>query len=459
MSPAAFIWLASAAALPVSGAPLLLHSEFRRFGPACRTVLAGAAGAVVLSWTMTLLSLVGVSWHLLPLLLLAAAQSFALRFVLPRRGPGFPPVFERVREPERMWRRAGVLVCGAAILAAFVAALGAAATSADLLLFWGPKAQAFAAARRIDDIFLGEPFLRYLHTSYPPLVTNLYAFATVASGRFPWMAAAATSPLLLLACVAALPGILRRSIGRLEAVAAAAAIAATLGFLSHTLEIAGNADMALLLFETLAVALLLGPDGESRAGQLAAGLLFAGAAAAKVEGLPFVLAAGVFFLWSARRRLSWPSAPLLLFAPAALSLGAWFAFGRATFLFHGYEGYGRTLDVHLERLPFVLAAIWKSIWTAGAALPWLVPAAAWLAARSRSRGSLYPVVVGAVLSAFFLFTYLHGPDPGLWIQWSAGRIFMVLCPLFVLGAVTPREERRDSAGSGGGPDTPPEPPD
>jgi hypothetical protein len=209
--------------------------------------------------------------------------------------------------------------------------------------------------------------------------------------------------------------------------------------------------MALLLFQILAIALLLGPVAEKRPAQLLAGLLFAGAAAAKVEGLPFVLAAGALFLWTRRRRVSWPSAPVLLFAPALLSLGAWFAFGRTTFLFGWYEGYGRTLDVHWERLPLVLAGIGSAMWRAGAALAWLVPLAAWLVARSRSRGFLSPVALAAVLSAFFVFTYLHGgPDPSLWIQWSAGRIFMLLVPLLVLAAVSrPPAAALEGNGEGG----------
>ncbi len=444
-------WLASGVAFPVAGAPLLLHSAFRPFGAACRTVLAAAAGAVVLSWTMTVLTLAHVPWSVPLLVLLAAAQCLALRLALGRRGaplngetPGGPT------GPLSKFELFGIIVCGAAFLAASAATLASAATSPDLLLFWGPKGETFAAARRIDDEFLGEPFLRYLHTSYPPLVTNLYAFATLVAGRLSWMAAAATSPLLLGACAAALPGILRRFTGRGEAIAATAAITSCLGFLSHSLEIAGNGDMALLLFQTLAIALLLGPDAERRPAQLLAGLLFAGAAAAKVEGLPFVLAAGALFLRTRRRSIAWPSAPLLLFAPAALSLGAWFVFGRTTFLFGWYEGYGRTLDIHRERLPLVLAGIGSAMWRAGAAMPWLVPLAAWIVARSRSRGAFSPVALAAVLSAFFVFTYLHGGlDPTLWIEWSAGRVFMVLVPLLVLAAVSrPMAALGGNAGGG-----------
>ena len=39
-----------------------------------------------------------------------------------------------------------------------------------------------AIARTIDTAFLTAPFLEYLHVYYPPLVTNLYAFASMAAG-------------------------------------------------------------------------------------------------------------------------------------------------------------------------------------------------------------------------------------------------------------------------------------
>jgi len=404
---------------------------------AARFVLAGAAGVVAISWTMTAAALAGWKWNVPLLVLAGAAECFALRAAL--RGAagsaaaGGAP--RRMAAPE--WIAAGI--CGASVLVSAASAVSASATSPDLLLFWGSKAEAFAAARTIDDTFLGEPFLRFLHTSYPPLVTNAYAFATMVAGRLPWMAAIMTFPLLLGALAVALPSILQTSVPRRDALVATAFITASFALAGHALDMAGNADMALLLFEVLAVALLLGRGADDGPVELMAGLLFAGAAAAKVEGLPFVVAAGGLLLFARRRparRLVRTAARALL--PSVLALGVWFAFGRKYYLFRGYESYGPTFDVHLSRLGLVLGEILRSFWHTGAALPWLVPLVALTLTvrRGRLRLAAYPLAIAAALSLFFVFTYLHGSlDPTLWITWSAGRIFLVVAPLLVL-AVT-----------------------
>lgn len=451
---ASAVWLASLLALPIAGAPLLAHRAFRGYGIPARIALAAAAGAVLLSGTMTIGSIFHWPWRLPVLLLVTLGESFALRSLL-RRAPRAAPRIAGGPFSAPEW--AALCIGALALLAAAAAALAGCATSPDLLLFWGPKGQAFALARGIDDMYLGDPVLIYQHASYPPLVPNVYAFATIAAGplRFPWIAAVATFPLLLAATAAALPGVLRRSVPRRDALVAMAAITACLGFLGDALDMAGNADAALLLFETLAIAILLGPAGEERPGQLLAGLLLAGAVAAKAEGLPFAFAAGAIFLLARRRRIRWPSAPLLLFAPAALSLGAWFAFGRLRHLFHGYETYGPTFEIHWDRLGLVIRAIGRSLAQAGAGVPWLLPLAALLAGLGKPRRAagdsdamtaLYPAAIAAILAGFFVFTYLHGPDPTLWIVWSAGRIFAVVAVLLVL-AVTAGQARNAAAGT------------
>ena len=406
---------------------------------------------VAVSWTMTALSLTGWKWNLPLLVLAGAAECFALRAAI---GAGQPAQEEPLpaRQLTRLeWIAVGVSAASVAVSAA--AAFSASATSPDLLLFWGSKAQAFAAARTIDDNFLGEPFLRFLHTSYPPLVTNAYAFATIVAGRMSWMAAIATYPLLLAAIAIALPAILEKAVPRRDALVATAFVTASLALAGDALDMAGNADAALLFFEILAVALLLGRGRDEPPAQLLAGLLLAGAAAAKVEGLPFVIAAaGFLFIRPGRRAARTAAAAARILLPSALSLGVWFAYGRRYFLFRGYESYGPTLDVHLSRLGAVLVEILEAFWRSGAALPWLLPLAAlaWTARGSDLRKAAYPLAIAGTLSIFFVFTYLHGaPDPSLWITWSAGRIFLVVAVLLVLGVTAERAPGVVESATGG----------
>jgi hypothetical protein len=436
---AGYLWLASFAVFPLVGAPLVKHPAFRQFGLACRIVLAGAVGAVVLSWTMTVFALAGVRWGL-PLLLVSVALAFALRLLL-RGDPGSVPS-PRAREEGQGEGRASATTVAAlavtliSILAAFAAAAATRSTSPDLILFWGPKAQQFAAARTIDAEFLSAPFLEYLHVYYPPLVTNVFAFGAMIAGRFPWGAATLTFPLLLAATAAGLSGILRTDAPRSAALSTTALVVSALALLGIHASVAGNAEPFLLFFETLALAVLLTSAARSAAGQLLAGLLFAGAAASKVEGLPFLAAAVLlFFLVEPVTRRAVGPTLLRLLGPAALSVGTWLAFGATRKLFYGYQSYGRFFEIHWEHLANVLSGFGTAFWKAGYALPFLVPLVVFLATRDKTRRALLPLGVAVTLAGFFTFTYLHSEtDPTLWIGWSAARVFSPLTALFALAA-------------------------
>lgn len=431
---AGYLWLASFACLPLVGWPLLAHSAYRRFSVTSRLGFAFGAGAVLVSGWMTLLALVGFRWRPAVLVALAVVTAFALRLALSSE--------DAAAETLPKAASAGVLEKSALFLAAvsvglvFAASVSASATSPDLLLFWGPKAQAFAAAGTIDASFLRDDALRYMHPSYPPLVSNLLAFATQVAGRFPWGAAALTLPALLAVLALALPGALALAAPRRIGWAASALILAALGYLGHALSMAGNADPWLWTFETLAIALLIGPAALAGSGQLLAGLLLAGAVTAKVEGLLFALASVGLFLLLRHKQIRIGRASILLVGPSFVSLGAWFAFEALRHVFLGYEQYGPFLDIHWERVPEVLSTVGRALWSSGRGLPFLLPLGALLLA-PRKRGLLWlPLGVAFTLCAFSVFTYLHGnPDPSPWILWSAGRILSPVVPLLTIAGI------------------------
>jgi hypothetical protein len=435
---AGYLSLFSLACCPLAGWPLLAHASFSRLSFFARAGLSCAAGAVVLSGWMTVFALLGIAWRPVVLVLMAVLVSYLLRFLLPSSEAArekVPPRESRTSLAEKL----ALVVIGVSVLAALAAAASASATSPDLLLFWGPKAQAFAAARTVDAAFLRDPFLGYMHTSYPPLVTNLYAFASIVAGRFAWGAATLAFPLAVGVLALALPGVLRRAVPRRIAWASSALVVSAFGFLGNELDVGGNGDSWLWLFETLAMATLVGDFAARRAGQLLAGLLLAGAVTAKVEGLPFALVAAALFLLLRGKDLKPGPAAAFLFLPSAVSLGAWLAFGATRRIFYGYEQYGRFLDVHGDRLPTVFSEIGGTLWSAGWALPYLLPLAALISAPRKSRLVLLPLAVSAVLAAFFVFTYLHGDaNPGTWIEWSAGRVFSPITALLVLASVCRR---------------------
>jgi hypothetical protein len=445
---AGYLWLASFAVYPLVGAPLLTHREFRPFGLAARVVLAGGVGAVLLSWSMTAFALAGWRWG--PLLVLAgAAAGFALRGLIrgliPKGSDPSPVLDARGGGPReaRPFTRIANAVTGISLLAALAATVAARSTSPDLLLFWGPKAQQFATARTIDAAYLGAPNLEYLHVYYPPLVTNVFAFGAMVAGRFPWGAATLTFPFLLAATAVALFGILSTARPPPAAGATTALAVSALALLGIRAAVAGNAEPFLLFFEIAAIALLLTPS--AGAGQLLAGLLLAGAASAKVEGLPFGLAVAVLFLLLERDRArpAWRSA-LFLLAPTLVSVGTWLAFGATRKIFYGYRGYGRVSEFHWDHASAILAAIGSALWKAGFALPFAVPLLVLLAGGRLTRRALLPLGVAAGMSAFLLLTYLQSSNPAQWIEWSAARVFSPVTVLFALAAWCSRRPERGS---------------
>jgi hypothetical protein len=203
---------------------------------------------------------------------------------------------------------------------------------------------------------------------------------------------------------------------------------------------AGNGDPWLWTFEVLAMAILIGPAARTRGGQLLAGLLLAGAVTAKVEGLLVGITVVLLFLILRRKEIKIFSAAAFLAVPGAVSLGAWFWFEASRRIYHGYEQYGRLLEVRWDRLPLVLSQVSRALWSAGWALPFLLPVAALLLAPGKPARSLgIPLGVSIAVSAFSIFTYLHGSaDPSPWIEWSAGRIFSPVFAFLALASLCRR---------------------
>lgn len=474
---AGYLWIASFLLYPIVGAPLVKHPAFRVFRFPTRVVLSGGVGMVLVSWTMTLFALVGVRWGPL-VLLVAAAFALSLRLVVrgaqnqeipsPRAAAG-----EREGSPladknapaategrilakraaggqgEGRFSRATTLLAYALIalslLAALAATMAARSTSPDLLLFWGPKAQQFATARTIDVAFLKAPYLEYVHVYYPPLVTNVFALGAMIAGRLPWGAATLTFPLLLAATAIGIAGLLRTEVGAARATAGSALATSALALVGIHASVAGNAEPFLLFFEILVVALLLSPAAATTGGRLLAGLLLAGAAASKVEGLPFVLATTILFVLADRAR-SRPVGRALFFllGPAAVALGSWFAFGKINALFRGYRGYGEVLAVRWDQLSEIATAMGGALWKTGYALPWIVPLAVWIVA-GRKKGRVFlPIGIAAALLGFLVFTYLTTEsDPRLLIGWSAARTLSPASALFALAAFASRTAEPD----------------
>ena len=421
-------FLLSFAALPLLGLASWALPGVARLPPWGRASAAAASGALLLAVEMFLFHLAGVRWSLpalaAPLVLLGVAATILSRGRIARRRAGSP----------RPW---GALVLGGIPLAlATYAAATARATSVDLLLFWGTRGARFAAAGGIDVPFLADPRHRFMHPDYPPLLPFLYAWGTLASGRFPWGAALLTMPLFILLAGLAL-GTVGRSTGDPEAPYWGGVLVALLSFTGVASLSAGNAEPPLLFFETLALAGIAYGRGIRRLDAVAS-LGLAGAVWTKVEGAMFAALATACFLWLHRRDPKRWSRLLAVAGPAAGLLAAWLLWAGHNGLLQGY--LGRTYGAFsTERWTRVLAELAAAADYGVFYLPWI--AVLLLLAHRGRRGGFVFAVAAALFVLFTFFSYLHGSfDPGPWIRWSAPRLLMTPLVLLLFAALPAASE-------------------
>jgi len=366
--------------------------------------IAFAGGCVIAAVMMFVFSLVHIAWTrgtlLIPLVL----------FAVLRRGRGFA-------SPEKSGSSAAALQT--VFWLTVIGVLTARETCGDLLYFWGPKGQAFYTAEGIDTKFLSFQHYSLMHPDYPPLLPLVYAWGAAMAHRFSWWGALFLTPIALLATLLAFRGITRNT--RYTAL-----LAALLGFGFAKGMVAGAGEPLLLLFETIALALLTF-HGDDDGALLLAAIALAGAAWVKVEGAAFV-AVVVFAYAVTRRRIV---RPLLVAAPAAVLFLAWLLFAKHYHLIDQYGRAGQT--AHFELLGGVLRDTAKTASYGTFYLPWLSVLAPLPFLRNFRRAAL-PLLTAGGLFAAVLFFYLHQPDPGFWIASSAERV--LLSPLMALLVAT-----------------------
>jgi hypothetical protein len=352
-----------------------------------------ATGLVIGGTVMWLESLAGIPWSRLALAIPLCVAAAALGRRWSREGA----------RPYTIWAIALLAVYGV---------VTARETNADLLFFWGPKAQRFFMARAIDVGFLKFPHYYLMHPDYPPLLPLVYAWSSIAAHRFSYFGATFLTPLYLLAAVLAF-----RELARKDVFAILLAALLAFGFASG--RVAGGADPQLLLFEIVALTALTFRDDSDHIAAIA----LAGAVFTKVEGAAFAV---IVILAFAMTRRSLKRAAIIA-APAIAFLASWIAFARNHGLLDSYARGGAPM--HLDGLGLVLNAAGFEASYRAAYLPWIAVLAPLPLGRNWSRAAL-PLLVafGSILS--ILFFYLHEPNAVWWIKASAERV--LLTPLAAL---------------------------
>lgn len=381
-----------------------------------------ATGLVTLTVELWLASVFHIPWSrglVLVVPLLAAAASYVFRNTEPHLPRPHPDLFA---------------LLGFIALVLFTSAvLSGAATSFDLLLFWGPKAQRFALARGIDVAFLANPANRLMHPDYPPLVPLYYAWTSLHSARLNWWGAVLSTPLLLAGSAFVIEGFARAR-RKVSPTGHATLFAALFGYLFVANAVAGNAEPALVFFEVLALG-ALSFAGDEPALLPIASIAFTGAVLTKVEGTAFVAATTAAF---ALARAGTPRVLIKTLAPGiapAVTIAAWLGYCRMHDLLDAYRP--ATAAFSLQNLPAVAGLLLRDGGLRAAYAPWLVLAA--LIVLGRWRAALPHVTAAAAYAAFLLYLYSRGDDATVHVAWSAQRVLITPVVLLFMGALAADE--------------------
>lgn len=379
-----------------------------RLDLAARLAIAFACGVVIVVVLLYLYSSAHVPWTRItvgvPLILLGAA---GIAFQKPRRAEA------------RLHMGAAIAIF--AIITVYGVAT-ARETCADLIYFWGPKAERFHYAGKIDFDFLGFQHYYLMHPDYPPLLPLAYAWPSLVAHRFSWWGPLFLTPIVVLAIAFAFRGFARSG---WHAVLLAAIV--SYGFAISM--VAGAADPPLLLFEVIAVAALTFA-GDQRDGQIIASIALAAAAFTKVEGAAFAGVTLIAFLIVTRKI----SRTLLIALPSIVLLGSWIFLSAHHHLLDAY--WKAKSDTHFEVLGTIVRRTLQQASYDVAFVPWIAPLALLAIGRSVRRAAL-PLLVAAGSIASTIFFYLHVDNPALvgwWIDASAMRVLLTPAACLVVAS-------------------------
>jgi hypothetical protein len=297
-------------------------------------------------------------------------------------------------------------------------------TCGDLIYFWGPKAERFHYAGKIDADFLAFPHYSLMHSDYPPMLPLTYAWPSLIAHRFSWWGPLFLTPIALLATAFAFCGLTRN--GWL-----AVLLAAILAYGFAIGMVAGAADPPLLMFEVIAIAALTFA-GDERDGQRIGAIALAAAAFTKVEGAAFAILTILAFLIVTRK----VARTLLVAIPSVVLLGSWIAFCARHQLLDAY--WKAKGAMHFEFLPLTLNRTLQQASYGVAYVPWIA-ALAPLAIRRRLRRAALPLLVAAGSIASTIFFYLHSDNASWWIDSSAMRVLLTPLACLVVASAAASE--------------------
>jgi hypothetical protein len=419
------------------GAGAAWHPSVRSAPVGARLAVAWAAGIVVLAVTAMVCSVAGVGWSVGTLAAPALAASVVLGLWWRRHEP--LPGVGLVAAPPRVGALAGVAV-GGGLLHLTLACLTTRSGASDLLFFWGVKAVHFADAGGFAAPALTGPYALHTHPTYPPLHPVVLAWSVLVAGELPWRLVPMTSVLFLVAAVPIVVWLLRPRLGPAHALAVTGFWTVALAGALVQSGSGGNAEAALVLFETIAVAALLGAGPRAREPWWLAALGLVGAVLTKSEGA--VAAVLVIVGLGLRDRLwcgrwCWQRAARVAAAPAA-AWALWLGVRMHAGLPLLDPIRERALAVSFEFVGTILRVGARVLHGGVLGLAWLVPLLLLAVACRRRRvdAGLLPaltLVVGLIV--FLVLYYLHARgNPVDLITWTAPRVTLPALSALILAA-------------------------
>jgi hypothetical protein len=439
-------FLATQVSIALFGVAFAFHPSVRRRSLLVRASVAFLCGAVVLTATATVLSLVGISWgeRTLPI------PAVLLAVVLIRRWR----IADVAAAPVKWSAPAGSVIVLAVALSMSAAALVFQAwygtmTSADFVLFWAPKAAHFASVRGLDAEFLRSPYSIHTHVNYPQLFPMTLVWSSLLTGDTMFRYGVLTAPLWMLFAFPAIVSLLREAMPDAQAL-----VSSTVWFVAIAASLVvslsgGNAEAPLLVYGALAVGgLLVERHGlRSRYAQFCAVAGLTGLLMTKVEGA--VAFALLLCGWLLRewRIAGWKSRALRIFIPPLAVASSWWLYEiirRTPLTDPVREG---ALEMSFQYIPQIVRGMLEEAAAGTFGLSWFVPLLFLMAGWRR-----WPRVVPALLQAvgtiaFLGFYYLHARgNPAQLIVWTMSRVSQPALSAVILAAAFVSFDRRSSPG-------------
>jgi hypothetical protein len=274
-------------------------------------------GIAICAGSLFTITLAGIPWSLRAALLLTAIAVILLVITGFRRRRATAQISSESAAPDAAVRVRGGWASWLfdLLTAVTIAGYTAIATAGpiaeiDFIAAWGLKARMFWIARGIDWPFLENPWYRWIHADYPPLVPLAFDWMILFQGQWDDRWLGALYPCFALALLLIIRSLLDEELGS-PAYAAFATLALTPLAASPWI---GIGEGPLLAFGTAGVLLLRRAIRDSAHSVEYASLFLGVAAATKNEGLALLAAAAIAMLASRRSRAAawrlWPAAAI-----------------------------------------------------------------------------------------------------------------------------------------------------